>query len=604
MPTPDKKRRRRFVVLAAAILIVAVLVILRANRKTKADYYILKPIDLNYTILANCTVDYPRPLDMSFQTGGIILAVEVADGERVSHGQTLVRIDDFEARRNLAIREDNLRSAELKLKNAQDEVLPSLAEKLRETEGVRDQAERTLKRYREIEAAGGISKAEVERADREYQTALSRYNQQKLELENYSRSGRLADLAYQVSTAKSQLELAQRDLENTRLAAPFEGTVVKVDVQPGERAIPAMRGGDPPRERQLAARPERRSEGAAVPEARPYGRGHDGRLSRDEDRRARVLRLRRGRQGEEHLRAPDRDPEGRRLHQVRHGRQGRDPGREVREGPGPALEVREEGRGAALYLDSGTAGRPNGSGPRSGRSGSGGSCSTASPKARSSWTPLSTPRPPGSSPAARSGPIRYDDHQALRSPYRLQVPAEGPGADPAPALAGIAIGVAVQFFISSLIGGLQLSLIDRTVGSAPHVFILPSDSIPTSVLAGDGAAVDSRRVLYTENREILSWKSYLDFLKGLPEVTAACPVAGGQGLIERGGASDTVAVKGIEPGEGARIYNFDRNLQGGRSGTLRGQARSSDGRSRTISGSSSATGSSSAAAGARETSSP
>jgi multidrug resistance efflux pump len=241
MPTPDKKRRRRFVVLAAAILIVAVLVILRVHRKTEADHYVLRPIDLNYTILANCTVDYPRPLDMSFQTGGIILAVEVADGERVSHGQTLVRIDDFEARRNLAIREDGLRSAELKLKNAQDEVLPSLAEKLRETEGVRDQAGRTLKRYREIEAAGGISKAEVERVDREYQTALSRYNQQKLELDNYSRSGRLADLAYQVSIAKAQLELVQRDLENTRLAAPFEGTVVKVDVQPGERAIPAMR---------------------------------------------------------------------------------------------------------------------------------------------------------------------------------------------------------------------------------------------------------------------------------------------------------------------------------------------------------------------------
>ena len=130
-------------------------------------------------------------------------------------------------------------------------------------------------------------------------------------------------------------------------------------------------------------------------------------------------------------------------------------------------------------------------------------------------------------------------------------------------LAGIAVGVAVQFFLSSLIGGLQLSLIERTVGSAPHVFILPADSIPTSVLADDGAAVDSRRVLYTENREILSWRSYLDFVKGLPEVTSACPVAGGQGLIERGGASDTVAVKGIEPGEGARIYNFDRNLKAG-----------------------------------------
>ncbi len=235
------RKKRRLIVLGVAVLIVAVLLVLRANRKTEADQYVLKPIDLNYTILANCTVDYPRPLDMTFQTAGIVAAVEVADGQRVAHGQTLVRLDDFEARRNLAIREDGLRSAELKLKNAQDEVLPSLAEKLRESEVIRDQAERTLKRYREIEAAGGISKAEVEKADRDYQSALSRYNQQKLELENYSRSGRLADLATQVSTARAQLELAQRDVENTRLSAPFEGTVVKVDVQPGERATPALR---------------------------------------------------------------------------------------------------------------------------------------------------------------------------------------------------------------------------------------------------------------------------------------------------------------------------------------------------------------------------
>jgi len=241
MLMPDKKRRRRLIILAIAVFVAAALLVFRANRKTEAERYVLKPIDLNYTILANCTVDYPRPLDLTFQTAGVVLGVEVADGDRAAHGQVLVRIDDFEARRNLAIREDGLRSAELKLKNAQDEVLPSLTEKLRESEVVRDQAERTLKRNREIEAAGIIAKAELEKADREYQSALSRYNQQKLELENYSRSGRLADLATQVSTARAQLELARRDFDNTRLAAPFEGTVIKVHVQPGERATPAMR---------------------------------------------------------------------------------------------------------------------------------------------------------------------------------------------------------------------------------------------------------------------------------------------------------------------------------------------------------------------------
>jgi lipoprotein-releasing system permease protein len=131
-------------------------------------------------------------------------------------------------------------------------------------------------------------------------------------------------------------------------------------------------------------------------------------------------------------------------------------------------------------------------------------------------------------------------------------------------LVGIAVGVAVQFFLSSLIGGLQLSLIERTVGSAPHIFVLPPDDLPTSLLLGDGQAVDSRRVPYSELTEVLSWQQYYDFLKGLPAVTAACPVAGGQGFIERGGATETVALKGILAEEGARIYRFDRNLRSGR----------------------------------------
>lgn len=236
-----KKRRTRLVLVLAAVLLVAAFIAFRAARKTDADFYVLRPIDLNYTILANCTVDYPRPLDMTFLGEGVVKSVEVADGQRVSEGQVLVRLDDFEARRNQAIRSDGLKSAELKLKNARDEVLPSLQERLKETEVNLDQAKLTLKRFREIEAAGGISKVELEKAEKEYERALSRYNQQKLEFENFSRSGRLADLEYQVSIARSQLDLAGKDVENTRLTAPFDGTVIKVHVQAGEKAGPAAK---------------------------------------------------------------------------------------------------------------------------------------------------------------------------------------------------------------------------------------------------------------------------------------------------------------------------------------------------------------------------
>jgi lipoprotein-releasing system permease protein len=133
-------------------------------------------------------------------------------------------------------------------------------------------------------------------------------------------------------------------------------------------------------------------------------------------------------------------------------------------------------------------------------------------------------------------------------------------------LGGIAVGVAVQFFLSALIGGLQESLIERTVGSAPHIYILPPDRLPTSVLAEDGLAVDSRRVPYAEDAEVLSWQTYVDVLRRVPGVTAGSAVAGGQGFVERGGATENVAIRGIQAEEGGRVYNFDRNLVAGRTG--------------------------------------
>jgi HlyD family secretion protein len=220
-PPIDRKLRKKLVLPGAVVLGLAALFAYFGLKKAPVDYYVLKPIDLDYTILANCTVDYPRPLDLAFLQEGIVRSVPVKEGDLVTKGSTLVQLDDFDAAKNLAISSDNLRSAELKLRNAREEVLPSLQEKLKEYELNLQQAERTRDRYAELLAAGGISRAEWEKSEKEYQRALSQFNQQKLELESFSQSGLLADL------------------ENARIISPFDGTVLKVEVQPGQKVNPA-----------------------------------------------------------------------------------------------------------------------------------------------------------------------------------------------------------------------------------------------------------------------------------------------------------------------------------------------------------------------------
>lgn|GEM_PF-464667 len=239
MALPKRRTSRPATVVLAAVLVVIAFIILNPFKSTEADYYVVKPIDLNYTILANCTVDYPLPLDMTFLQAGIIQAVEVKDGDRVEKGQSLIRLDDFNEKRDLAISADDLESAELMLRNAREQVLPNLQEALNEYQVNLEQARLMLDRYTELEAAGGISRADLEKAEKDYQRALSQYNQQRLVLESFSKSGRLADLENQVSISRARFELAGKRLENMRITAPFDGTVLKVHVQPGQKVTTA-----------------------------------------------------------------------------------------------------------------------------------------------------------------------------------------------------------------------------------------------------------------------------------------------------------------------------------------------------------------------------
>ena len=271
--------------------------------------------------------------------------VGVKDSEyAVTKGLVLAQVDDFDAERNLAISADNLRSAELKLENARKEVLPNLGEKLNEYELNLKQATLNRDRYAELLAAGGVSKAELEKAEKEYQRALSQYNQQKLELESFSRSGRLADLEYQARSAGPR-SIWPGGASRTRASSrPSTGPSSRSTSNRG-----GTRLGDPGyhgrRERQLGARAVRRPAGDAFPQRGPAGPGHHGRLPRCPDRGGGVLRLQRDRQGKEHL------PSWRIMLKdappfIESGVAGRaeDHGRQVREGPGPAREVRPEGR--------------------------------------------------------------------------------------------------------------------------------------------------------------------------------------------------------------------------------------------------------------------
>jgi len=130
----------------------------------------------------------------SFQVAGQVLAVHVDVGDVVQLGDLIAELDATPYQFRLSTAQAELSNAQSALRERQ--------------ENYRKQQQVFKKSY--------ISKSSLDRAKAEYEGAESA-----------------------VQLAGSQLALAQRDLDNTRLLAPFDGTVNRRDIEPFEDVIAA-----------------------------------------------------------------------------------------------------------------------------------------------------------------------------------------------------------------------------------------------------------------------------------------------------------------------------------------------------------------------------
>ncbi len=132
-------------------------------------------------------------------------------------------------------------------------------------------------------------------------------------------------------------------------------------------------------------------------------------------------------------------------------------------------------------------------------------------------------------------------------------------------LSGIGVGVGVIVFLSALIGGLQDSLIERTLGTQAHVVVrAPEDAVRPLSKPSPGQAVAPRLEQPAQRlRSIVGWPQTLDLLRGLPRVTAASPTVAGAAFALRGLANRSVALRGVEPASFRQIIDMAPRMTAG-----------------------------------------
>ena len=133
-------------------------------------------------------------------------------------------------------------------------------------------------------------------------------------------------------------------------------------------------------------------------------------------------------------------------------------------------------------------------------------------------------------------------------------------------LAAVSIGVSVLVFLSALIGGLQASLIEKTLGSQAHITLrMPREEARAFVEPTPERAIARLREERPQRlRSIDQWPAVIAEVEKLPGVLAASPSVTGAAFAVRADAKNAVVVRGITPERFRAIIDIDARLVAGR----------------------------------------
>lgn len=132
-------------------------------------------------------------------------------------------------------------------------------------------------------------------------------------------------------------------------------------------------------------------------------------------------------------------------------------------------------------------------------------------------------------------------------------------------LGGVVMGVGVIVFLTSLITGLQRSIIQKTLGTQAHLVLRPPDDEARRLIRPDRtlavAAHVERRA--QQLRSILQWQQVVRELERRPEVTAVAPLVSGASFAIRGNTTKSVALMGVDPAAYTRIVPMPEFIREG-----------------------------------------
>ncbi len=130
---------------------------------------------------------------------------------------------------------------------------------------------------------------------------------------------------------------------------------------------------------------------------------------------------------------------------------------------------------------------------------------------------------------------------------------------------GASVGVAVIYFITAVLVGVQADLIRRVTGSQPHIVLKAPDETVAPLL---GSRADAARIASVQARPqrlvtLDGWPVIARQIETTPGVTAVAAVASGAALAIKGDATRSIVLVGTDMDRYQRVVRLDDKLTQG-----------------------------------------
>ncbi len=172
------------------------------------------------------------------QVAGVASAVLRKAGDWVKQGALVVQLDDSALKLSVKNAQSALANAKIILATGQQTVTesnPKLASQLESATTAFAAARKNADSQQKLFDLGGISSSQLDSAQSQLQQAQANVQAAQLALDQNQQSDTqsTAQLQLAVDQASTQLEMAQLNLRNAKITAPFAGQIAAVNVTPG-----------------------------------------------------------------------------------------------------------------------------------------------------------------------------------------------------------------------------------------------------------------------------------------------------------------------------------------------------------------------------------